>query len=157
MNRAKEPFSEKMNEWADEAEVVMALPVTDAEMVSKINSASSVDELLEIPIPKTDESHQFARYTVNSIKGQELEDAYLSVDLLTISLNKEGQEETQEQPLVQHAILSSEQRKQLEENASLLQEAMAEYRLALEEEQAAEAALEQANPTEDIDEGNGEA
>ena len=128
------PFSEKLNAWASEANAVMVLPVTNEEMVSKIQAAASVDELLEIPIPKTDQSNQFAVYTVNSIVGQELEDAYLSVSLLTLSVNNKGEQVRAETPLVLNAILSSQQRVQLVENAKLLQEAIAEFRQAVDAE-----------------------
>ena len=132
---ASEPYSEKLNAWASEAEHVMLLPITSGEMVAKIKSATSVEELLEIPIPQTDESMQFANYTVNSIEGQELEDAYLSVELLTFSVNAKGEQEKKEESLVKHAVLSSEQRKQLVENASLLQEALADFRASVDEEE----------------------
>lgn len=134
---AGEPYSEKMGQWADEVDEVMTLPITSGEMVSQIKSASSVEELLEIPIPKTDESHQFAVYNVNSVPGEEMEDAYLSVNLLTLSVNKEGEVQSDVKPLVKHAILSSERRKQLVENAELLNEAMEDYRNAVAEEEAA--------------------
>lgn len=134
---AGEPYSEKMDAWADEPQVVMTLPITSPEMVSQIQSASSVDDLLEIPIPQTDESNQFAVYVVNSIPGEELEDAYLTVTSMTYSVNSKGEQETKEETLVRHAILPTEKRKQLIENAELLQEAMAEYRASLDEEEAA--------------------
>ncbi len=137
MDAAGQPYSEKLGQWADEAEQVMLLPINNDEMVSQIKAATSVDDLLELPIPKTDQSHQFASYIVNSIPGQEMEDAYLSVDLLTLTTNKEGELETETNPLVKHAILTSEQRKQLVENSELLQEALAEYRNAVDEELAA--------------------
>ena len=134
---AREPYSEKLDEWASEQELVMTLPVTNEEMVRQIESATTVDGLLEIPIPKTDQSDRFAVYRVNSIQGQELEDAYLSVDLLELSLDKEGNQQAKTKSLVQHAVLSAEQRKQLVENASLLKEAMTEYRKAVAEEASA--------------------
>ena len=139
VSAAGEPYSEKTSKWADEAQVVMSLPVTEDEMVSKIKSASMIDELLEIPIPKTDLSNQFAMYTVNSIPGQELEDAYLTVDLTTYSINNKGEEVTTSTPLVKHAVLTSEKRQQLIDNAELLQEALADYRASVEEEAAQEA------------------
>ncbi len=145
---AKEPYSEKMIAWADEAQVVMTLPITDPEMVSKIESASSVDDLLEIPIPINDQSTQFAIYTVNSIPGEEFEDAYLSVDLITYSVNKKGEQETKTRSLVAHAVMSADKRKQLIENAELLQEAIAEYRASL---------LEDAAKLESHDEKSGDA
>ena len=105
--QVREPYSEKLEQWASEEEVVMTLPVTDQEMVEKIQASTSVDQLLELPIPKTDESNQFAVYRVNSIPGQELEDAYLSVDLMTLTINKEGEQEANSSPLVKHAIFLS--------------------------------------------------
>jgi hypothetical protein len=133
-SRAREPYSEKLDAWADEVEHVMTLPITSEEMVTKIKAATSVDELLKIPIPETDESHQFAVYSVNSIQGEELEDAYLSVGLVTLSINSKGEQEQKELPLVKYAILSSEQRRQLVDDASLLQEALADFRQAKIEE-----------------------
>ena len=137
---AGEPYSEKLNEWASEEEAVMNLPITNDEMVAQIQSAHSVDDLLSLPIPKTDESTKFALYRVNSIEGQELEDAYLSVDLIEFSVNAKGEQETTTTSLVKHAILSSDQRKQLLENADLMQEAFAAYRESVEADAAAEAA-----------------
>lgn len=135
---AKAPYSEKMNMWADESEGVMLLPITSDEMVTKIQSATSVDELLEIPIPKTDRSAKLAQYVVNSIPGQEMEDAYLTVQTIEYSINKKGEQETKETMLVENAILSSAQRAQLVENAELLNEAMDDFRASQEEERLAE-------------------
>ncbi len=134
---AKEPYSEKMNLWASESETVMMLPITSDEMVGKIQSATSVDELLEIPIPKDDQSAKLAQYIVNSIPGQEMEDAYLTVKTIEYSINKKGEQETKEITLVEHAILSSQQRAQLVENAELLNEALDDYRKSLQEDQSA--------------------
>jgi len=142
---AREPYSEKLDQWASEEEVVMTLPVTSGEMVAKIKSANTVDELMDIPIPKTDESNQFAVYRVNSIEGQEMEDAYLSVDLMTLSLDKNGEQTAETKPLVQHAVFSSQQREQLVENADLLKEALSEYQQAMEEEAAQAVAGDAAN------------
>jgi hypothetical protein len=138
VSAAGEPYSEKLNEWASEEETVMNLPITDEEMVTQIKSATSVDDLLSLPIPKTDESNKFATYLVNSIEGQELEDAYLSVDLHEFSVNSKGEQETKTTPLVKHAILTSDQRKQLVENADLMQEAFDAYREAVESDAAKE-------------------
>ena len=133
---ASEPFSEPLNTWASESDVVMTLPVNDESMVSKIRESSTLDDLLQIPIPKTDTANQFAMYKVNSIPGQEFEDAYLTVSLLTITTNNKGEPVRNEKPIVRHAVLSASSRKQLVENASLLKEAMAEYRKSLETEAA---------------------
>ncbi len=133
---AGEPFSEQLHTWASESDVVMTLPINDPSMVSKIQSAAGVGDLLEIPIPKTDVSNQFAIYKVNSIPGHEFEDAYLSVSLLTITGNKNGEPVKSEISLVKHAVLSAENRRHLIENASLLREAIAEYRKSLQAEAA---------------------
>ncbi len=137
---AQQPFNEKLNLWASEKQQVMTLPISDEAMVAKIKSAARIEDLLEIPIPKTSRSKQFAVYQVSSVPGEEMEDAYLAVDLVTISINKEGHQEKKTKPLVRNAILPIEQRKHLMENATLLQEAMAEYEAAL----IAEAQQEQA-------------
>lgn len=138
INRAREPYSEQKEQWTDEIDQVMVLPVDDAKMVEKIMEAQTLDELLEIPIPKTDESNQFAVYTVNSIEGDEMEDAYLSVQLMTVTFDEDGAQKNEMTPLVTHAILPTEKREQLVENASLLNEAMDEYRSAVIAEQLGE-------------------
>ncbi len=135
VSAAGEPYSEKMGAWADEVDEVMMLPITSEEMILQIKSATSVEELLEIPIPKTDESTQFAVYNVNSVPGQEMEDAYLTVNLMTLSVNKEGEVKSDIKPLVKHAILTTARRLQLVENAELLNEAMEAYRAAGDEEE----------------------
>ncbi len=127
---AGEPYSETLNQWASEEETIMRLPITSDAMVGQIRNAKSVEELLSIPIPKTYESNQIAIYKVNSIEGQELEDAYLTVVLETQTTNKKGEVEKSEENLVQYAVLSSENRKQLVENAELLTEAIAEFQAA---------------------------
>ncbi len=128
---ATAPYSEQSDKWADEATVVMTLPVTDDAMVTQIRSAATLDQLLSIPVPKTDQSQRFAVYTVNSIPGEELEDAYVSVKLVTHSVNSKGEAQTSEEPLVKFATLPTAKRKQLIENAELLQEALNDYRASM--------------------------
>lgn len=146
---ACEPYSEKMASWADEVDEVMILPITSEEMITQIKTATSVEELLEIPIPKTDGSHQLAVYNVNSVPGQEMEDAYLSVNLTTLSVNKAGEVQSNIKPLVKHAILTSARRAQLVENASLLNEAMEAYRAAGEQEEEEIAEVEDSDLQDD--------
>ena len=121
---AQEPYSEKLGQWADEEKVIMMLPIDNPQMLEQIKTAQSVDELLSIPIPKTDETNQFASYTINSIAGHELEDAYLTVKDVTITLDKDGNEQKAENNLVRYAVLTNEQLAQLNENAELLNEAI---------------------------------
>ena len=102
----------------------MMLPIDNPQMLEQIKTAQSVDELLSIPIPKTDETNQFASYTINSIAGHELEDAYLTVKDVTITLDKDGNEQKAENNLVRYAVLTNEQLAQLNENAELLNEAI---------------------------------
>lgn len=138
---ASQPFSEKLGQWASESEVVMSLPVSDPAMIEKIQAANSVDQLLEIPIPKDDQSNQIAVYTVNSIPGQEMEDAYLSVELQTHKINSKGEAEVDKKNLVKFAVLSSQQRYQLRDNASLLQEAIQAYQASRAQAGQTEAAV----------------
>ncbi len=133
-SQSREPYSDPLKQWASESEQVMVLPVTDDEMIGKIQAATTVDQLLEIPIPKSDEATKFAVYNVNSIPGQEMEDAYLSVFLMDLVVGANGEVEQKLSPLVQNAILTSAQRHQLAENADLLKEAMDDYRRAVEED-----------------------
>ncbi|MEZ6096589.1 MAG: hypothetical protein R3C03_20565 [Pirellulaceae bacterium] len=135
---AFKPFSEKLGQWASETQVVMTLPITHESMVDEIKAIDSVDGLLRIPIPKSDEAAEFAVYRVNSIPGHEMEDAYLSVDLMHFETNKEGNQEAKFNSLVENAILTSTQRATLAENAELLAEAIKDFREALEDETASE-------------------
>jgi hypothetical protein len=146
---AREPYSEQTNKWASESQIIMTLPISNEEMVAKIKMAKSVDDLLELPIPKTDQSNRFAVYTVNSIPGEEMEDAYLSVDLLTYAVNDKGEEENKEQAMVRYAILPTAKREHLVENAELLQEAIADFRASLEEERAETLAQSEFSEDED--------
>ena len=132
---AKKPYSEKMGMWADETEEAMRLPISSDEMVEQIESATTVEELLEIPIPKDIDNHRYALYDVHSVAGEELEDAYLSVSLFVKSYDKDGELKLDETKLVQNAILTSAQRGQLLENASLMREALDAYRDALAEDE----------------------
>jgi len=138
-SQSREPYSDPLKQWATENEQIMVLPISDDEMVTKIQEAATVDQLLEIPIPKSDEATKFAMYNVSSIPGQEMEDAYLSVFLMDLVVGSNGEVEQKLRPLVQNAILTSAQRHQLAENADLLKEAMEDYRQAVEEDFNAEA------------------
>ena len=130
---AREPYSEQLGMWANETEEALHLPISSDEMVEQIKSATSVEELLEIPIPKANNPQLFATYRVHSVPGVEMEDAYLSVSLCEFSLDKDGNEKKNETELVSNAILTAEQRVQLLENASLMNEALADYRRAMME------------------------
>jgi hypothetical protein len=132
---AKQPFAENLDTWADEAEIVMTLPVTSDEMVQRITSANSVQELLELPIPQTDQSNQFAVYTVYSISGHDLDDAYLTVELHDYSINSEGKTEVKTRPLATMVVITSQQRAQLRENSELMTEAIQAYRASQLESQ----------------------
>lgn len=135
---AKEPYSEKLGLWADETEEAMRLPVSSDEMVEQIKSATTVEQLLEIPIPKSIDSQRYVLYSVHSVPGEEMEDAYLSVSLFVRSYDKDGEEKLDETELVKTAILTADQRGQLLENASLMNEALEDYRNALAEDAMAE-------------------
>ena len=63
-----------------------------------------------------------------------MEDAYLSVSLMDLVVGSNGEVEQKMTPLVRSAILTSAQRYQLADNASLLKEAMDDYRRSVEEE-----------------------
>lgn len=146
--QSREPYSDPLKQWASENEQIMVLPVADDEMIAKIRAAATVEQLLEIPIPKSDEATEFAVYNVSSIPGQEMEDAYLSVFLMDLAVGSNGEVEQKMTPLVENAILTSAQRLQLADNASLLKEAMEDYRQAVEEEFAAGA--DEEVETEDV-------
>jgi hypothetical protein len=127
---ARQPFAEQLDTWADEIEVVMVLPITGEAMINQIESAQTVQELLDLPIPKTDRSLQHAIYTVHSIPGQDLEDAYITIDLQEILSKADGETEVKTKNLVSLAVITSAQRTQLKENSELMNEAIAEFRLS---------------------------
>lgn len=142
LRQAGKPFNEPHQAWASEEELVMALPISDPAMVDKILAARSVEELLDLPIPKTDQGERVALYTVHSLPGQEMEDAFLSVRLVADPDAPRSEQEKSERILVRYAILPQALREQLMENASLLQEAIEAYREAVATETLAAALAE---------------
>ena len=135
VDTAKEPYSEKLGMWASKTEEAMYLPISSGEMVEQIKSATTVEELLRIPIPKSLGGQRHAFYDIRSVPGEEMEDAYLTVKLHEKIIDKNGKEKMKETKLVENAILTSDQRIQLLENASLLEEALEDYRQAMDEEE----------------------
>lgn len=129
----KKPYSEPLTSWASSETIEMQLPITNQAMVSKITAAKSVQELLELPIPDTDQSNKIAVYQVHSVPDSPQADAYLTVDLQTFSRNDKGELEVAHQYLVKLAVITAAQRAQLKENAELMQEALADYRASLAE------------------------
>jgi hypothetical protein len=125
------PYSEKLGKWADSVDVEMTLPITNPLMVAKISSAKTVQELLELPIPDTDQSNHIAVYVVHSVPNSPAEDAYLSVELQKYSQNAKGETEVSTEKLVNLAVITAAQRAQLRENSELMQEALAAYRESL--------------------------
>jgi hypothetical protein len=130
-----QPYSEKLQSWADQTSVELNLPITKDDMVSKIRQAQSVQELLEIPIPETDESDLFAVYSVNSVPQANDEDAYLSIELHRYSRNNKGELQVKKEKLIKSAVITASERDRLRENAELMKEAIDEYRKAIEAEQ----------------------
>ncbi len=134
----KQPFNEKLGLWADDIETVMQLPITSQEMIDQINAAQSVQELLEIPLPKSDQSNQFAEYNISSVPNAENEDAYLSVELQSYSTNSKGETQVKKTNLVSLAVITAAQRDLLRGNAEILNEAFEAYRASLEKESESE-------------------
>lgn len=148
LDAANQPYSEKLDRWANSVTNEMALPITNPLMVEKITSAKSVQELLELPIPDNDQSNTIAVYEVHSVPDSPDEDAYLNVDLQTYSQNAKGETEVAHKFLVKLAIITAAQRAQLKENSELMQEALAAYRASLANPPADDTAEEDddANP-----------
>ncbi|MBL8890271.1 MAG: hypothetical protein JNL67_09840 [Planctomycetaceae bacterium] len=131
LEAARRPYSEKLGRWANSVTNEMSLPITNPVMVAKISTAKSVQDLLTLPIPDTDESDKVAVYQVHSVPNASDEDAYLSVDLQTYSRNAKGEIEVAHEYLVKLAIITAAERAQLKENAELMQEALEAYRASL--------------------------
>lgn len=131
LEAARKPYSELSKRWADSVAIEMTLPITNPLMVAKISSAKSVQELLELPIPDTDQSNKIAVYEVHSVPNSPEEEAYLNVDLQTYSQNAKGETEVAHEFLVKLAVITAAQRAQLKENSELMQEALAAYRASL--------------------------
>ena len=124
---ASQPYSQHLKQWATDVNIVMRLPVDSDAMIDQIRAATTVDALLDLPIPQTGTSNRHAEYRVNGVRGQEDEEAYLSIDLVTVKANKPGSKTNSRRRLVQFALLSAEQRRALTENTELLTEAIAAY------------------------------
>lgn len=131
LEAARKPYSEKLARWANSVTNEMSLPITNPVMVAKITAAKSVQDLLTLPIPDTDESNKIAVYEVHSVPDAPNEDAYLNVDLQTYSQNAKGELEVSHEYLVKLAIITAAERAQLKENSELMQEALAAYRESL--------------------------
>ena len=132
-NAGGAPYNERLGKWADEEEVVMTLPIESEEKLAKITGVTDISSLLEIPVPSTLDSDRNAVYKTHSIEGKEVEDAYLSVDLVTHSVNNKGEEQEDVLPLIKYAVISSEQRAELLERAKLIQEGVAAHQEANQE------------------------
>ena len=124
---ASQPYCQHLKQWATDVHIVMRLPVDSDAMIDKIRAATTVDALLDLPVPHTGASNRHAEYRLNGVRGQEGEEAYLSVDLVTVKANKKESKTKARHSLVQFAILTSEQRRALTENTELLTEAIAAY------------------------------
>ena len=124
---ARQPYCEHLKQWATDVNIIIRLPVDSDAMVDKIRAATTVDALLDLPIPQTGTSNRHAEYRVNGVKGKAGEAAYLSIDLVTLKANKNGSKTKPRQNLVQFVFLTSEQRRALTENTELLTEAIAAY------------------------------
>jgi hypothetical protein len=140
LEAVRKPYSETLKRWADSVTVEMTLPITNPLMVAKISSAKSVQELLELPIPDSDQSNKIAVYEVYSVPDSPREDAYLTVDVQTFSQNAKGETEVAHEFLVKLAVITAAQRAQLKENSELMQEALAAYRASLANPPAEKAA-----------------
>lgn len=111
---AKSPYSESHAEWADEEEVIGLVPVTST-VAASVADASQLQQLLDTP-PTTDQStNTLLQYKMHSIPGQEMEDAYLSVDKITVKVNNKGETSQDEDSIFQYAVVNSGQRRAITE------------------------------------------
>ena len=129
-HQAGQPYCEHLKQWATDVNIVMRLPVDSDAMIDKIRAATTVDELLDLPIPQTGASNRHAEYRVSGVRGKGAEEAYLSIDLATPTTEK-GSKKEPRRSLVKFAILTPENRKKLIENTELLTEAIAEYQASI--------------------------
>ena len=128
---AGQPYCEHLKQWANDVNIVMRLPVDSDAMIDKIRAATTVDELLDLPIPQTGASNRHAEYRVSGVRGKGAEEAYLSIDLVTVKANEKGSKKEPRRSLVKFAILTPENRRKLTENTELLTEAIAEYQASI--------------------------
>ncbi|MEM7453086.1 MAG: hypothetical protein AAF456_01910 [Planctomycetota bacterium] len=135
---ASDPYNENLNKWADKKETLLELPIDDEKLIAQIKSAVTVEQLLTMPVPRSDETNQIAHYILNRIEDHPLEDCYLSIELVTTKRNRRGEPEVETESLVNFAVISSLQLDQLAENTSLMAEALDEYRLAVKMEGVAD-------------------
>ena len=124
---ARQPYCEHLKQWATDVNIVMRLPVDSDAMIDKICAATTVAELLDLPIPQTGASNRHAEYRVSGVRGKGAEEAYVSIDLVTVKANGKGSKKEPRRSLVKFAILTPENRRTLTENTELLTEAIAAY------------------------------
>ena len=129
---ARQPYCEHLKQWAIDVNIVMRLPIDSDAMIDKICAATTVDELLDLPIPQTGASNRHAEYRVYGGRGKEAEEAYLSIDLVTVKANEKGSKKEPLRSLVKLAILTPENRSKLTENTELLTEAIGAYQASID-------------------------
>lgn len=109
--KAKEPFSESCDKWADEEEPLMAIPVP--ENIPMYAGASSYEDLLDFPEPTTNHTGRSLVYTLNSVPGEDLEDSYLTITDHVVKVDKKGEESVTDKNLFSYIPVSAENREDL--------------------------------------------
>lgn len=111
-NQVNTPYNELLQQWADEEEIVLMTSIHDPAFVQNLQNAISVDELLQLPTPSTEGSNRVLKYQINSIAGQDMDSAYLSITDGVVTVGKDGDAKTDESKLYKYVVLSADKRKQ---------------------------------------------
>jgi len=108
--KAKEPFSESSDKWADEETALLSYMVP--EHLPVYEDVETLDDVLDFPEP-ADNSPRSLIYKLNSVPGEDEEDSYLSVISQHLSYDKEGKANTVDTNVFEFVPISAERRSEL--------------------------------------------
>lgn len=112
---ARTPYHETLAVWASEEEDLATMPVLP-EVANRVKQTTELDALLVPPKPTDNPEGQFLHYSVNSIPGEEMEAAYLSIKHVEVTVNKKGEQSTKTKDLWNYVALTPEQRELITRN-----------------------------------------
>lgn len=104
------PFCERRKEWAEEVELPL-LPGVDADYVMDAVNHNDLESLIDIGrVPLIEDSNANLKYELYLCEGV----GYVTINLNTIGLNDKGEEESNDNELVEYATLAPDQVERLQ-------------------------------------------
>ncbi|MDH3583740.1 MAG: hypothetical protein OER86_05955 [Phycisphaerae bacterium] len=105
---ARQPYCESCDEWTEADLLTVALPQPEPDTVERVKTATSVDQLLSVPIaPSPDEASSLV-YSLSGCPRCE-NSAFLTVKHVSVTVNKKDEAETETEDLWSDLVLSPAQ------------------------------------------------